>query len=177
MSIRIACHGITWGRYGFATAIQEISALGFTGFEAFAFVVDDFGFDRLGRVQTGALRAPTEARSSVRRRRFAPRGPLRGDGRTECTYRPLPGGQRCRPAGAGPGPAAGRRSQPRRSAELRPKCANEIGRRVAEYGVLACAHPHVNTVIERKDEIDLLMERTDPRYVAMAADTAHLPQG
>ena len=70
MSMRIACHGITWGRYGFATAIQEISALGFTGFEAFAFVVDDFGFERLDAFKQALYERQTEARSPVRRRRF-----------------------------------------------------------------------------------------------------------
>ena len=51
MAIRISCHGITWGRDGFDLAVAEISQLGFSGFEAFAFVVDDFGFERIDEFQ------------------------------------------------------------------------------------------------------------------------------
>ena len=176
MSIRIACHGITWGRHGFATAIQEISALGFTGFEAFAFVVDDFGFERLDAFKQAlyerqlklvalygggdlhlADRFDEMVALNVHIARF-----LEANGADRLVL------------GPGRRPAGG----PSREDLLNfADCANEIGRRIAEYGVLACAHPHVNTVIERKEEIDLLMERTDPRYVAMAADTAHFRKG
>ena len=176
MSIRIACHGITWGRYVFATAIQEISALGFTGFEAFAFVVDDFGFERLDAFKQAlderqlklvalygggdlhlADRFDEMVAFNVHIARF-----LEANGADRLVL------------GPGRRPAGG----PSREDLLNfADCANEIGRRVADFGVLACAHPHVNTVIERKEEIDLLMERTDPRYVAMAADTAHFRKG
>jgi inosose dehydratase len=54
---------------------------------------------------------------------------------------------------------------------------SEIGRRSLEYGVTACVHPHVNTAVEKLDEIDFTMDRVDPRYVALAADTAHLRKG
>ena len=176
MSIRIACHGITWGRYGFATAIQEISALGFTGFEAFAFVVDDFGFERLDAFKQALYERQLKLVA------LYGGGDLHLAGRFEemvalnvhiARFLGANGADRL-VLGPGRRPAGG----PSRDDLLNfAKCANEIGRRVAEYGVLACAHPHVNTVIERKEEIDLLMERTDPRYVAMAADTAHFRKG
>jgi inosose dehydratase len=54
---------------------------------------------------------------------------------------------------------------------------DEIGRRTLEYGVLACCHPHVRTTIEKLPEIDFVMEHTDPRYVALCLDTAHLRKG
>lgn len=174
--MRIACHGITWGRHGFDTAIQEISALGFTGFEAFAFVVDDFGFERLDEFKRAlserqlklvalygggdlhvAERADEVTAENVRIARFLA---ANGAGR-------LVLGPGRRPAG---GPS-------REHLHNFADCANEIGRRAADLGVLACAHPHVNTVIERKEEIDFLMEQTDSRYVAMAADTAHFRKG
>src|SRR5437867_2142445 len=47
VSIRVSCHGITWGRDGLNQAIEDLRALGFHGFEAFAFVADDYGFSRL----------------------------------------------------------------------------------------------------------------------------------
>jgi inosose dehydratase len=38
-------------------------------------------------------------------------------------------------------------------------------------------HPHVNTIVEKPDEIDMIMELTDPRYVGMAPDTGHIQLG
>ena len=54
---------------------------------------------------------------------------------------------------------------------------NEIGRRTLDLGVQSCVHPHVNTMIEKLGEIDFIMDRVDPRFVAMAADTAHFRKG
>jgi inosose dehydratase len=74
----------------------------------------------------------------------------------------------------------GRRPQPRPTRDHllnMVHCANEIGRRTLELGVQACIHPHVATALEKVDEIDLVMERVDPRFVALAADTAHFRKG
>src|SRR5579884_3578791 len=46
MSIRVSCHGITWGR-DLNQTVKDLQTLGFRGFEAFAFVADDYGFTRL----------------------------------------------------------------------------------------------------------------------------------
>lgn len=51
--------------------------------------------------------------------------------------------------------------------------ANRIGKACAESGVKACMHPHANTPVFRKNEIDLFMTNTDSRYVYMCMDTAH----
>lgn len=175
MAMRIACHGITWGR-DFGKTVDEISRLGFEGFEAFAFVVDDFGFARIGDFQRqladhglklvalyggGAMHDPSMfevvVANNVRLARF-----LQANGADRLVLGP------------------GRRPQggPSRDDLLTMvHCANEIGRRTQEYGVLACVHPHVNTALEKIDEIDLVMDRLDPRYVAMAADTAHFRKG
>lgn len=176
MAIRISCHGITWGRDGFDTAVKEISELGFEGFEAFAFVVDDFGFDRMdefrkrladrglklvalygGGDMHDASRCETLVSHNVRIARFLA---LNGADRIVL--------------GPGRRPSGG----PSRDQLLNMvHCANEIGRRTLELGVQACIHPHVNTALEKIAEIDLVMDRVDPRFVAMAADTAHFRKG
>ena len=175
LAIRISCHGITWGRDGFGRAVAEISRLGFTGFEAFAFVVDDFGFERIDEFQQilrahglqlvalygGAMHDPTRFETlvahNVRIARFLQ----------------LSGADRL-VLGPGKRPANG----PSRDDLLTMvHCANEIGRRTLELGVQACIHPHVNTALETIPEIDLVMDRLDPRYVALAADTAHFRKG
>ena len=176
MAIRVSCHGITWGRDGCQQAVAEISQMGFEGFEAFAFVVDDFGFERIdefkailqqhglrlvalyggGPMHDASMMDELVARN-VRLARF-----LQANGANRLVLGP--GG---RPAGG-----------PTRDDLLNQvHCMNEIGRRTLDYGVLSCVHPHVNTTIEKIAEIDFVMDRVDPRYVAMAADTAHFRKG
>jgi len=54
---------------------------------------------------------------------------------------------------------------------------NEIGRRVADFGVTQVFHNHAWTLIETRLEVDLLCEHTDPRYLKMGFDTGHLHLG
>lgn len=175
MAIRVACHGITWGRDLIKT-VEDLRTLGFRGFEAFAFVADDFGIARLSEFKDllerynlqlvalyggGAMHDPSlfdelVARNERLARFLAETGANRlvlGPGR--------------RPAG---GPS-------RDDLLNQVHCMNEIGRRTLEHGVQSCVHPHVNTTIEKIDEIDFVMDRVDPRFVAMAADTAHFRKG
>lgn len=175
MAIRVSCHGITWGR-DLRQTVQDLQTLGFRGFEAFAFVADDYGFSRLnefkdllarhglelvalyggGNLHDPSLYEELVARNTRLARFLAANGANRlvlGPGR--------------RPAG---GPS-------REELLNQVHCLNEIGRRSLEYGVLSCVHPHVNTAIQTLAEIDLIMDRVDPRYVALAADTAHLRKG
>jgi inosose dehydratase len=176
VAIRVSCHGITWGRHGLESAIRDLRVLGFRGFEAFAFVADDYGFARMAEFKEllasnnlelialyggGNMHDPARFEElvafNVRIARF-----LAANGAPRLVLGP---GQR---------PAGG----PTRDDLLNQvHCMNEIGRRTLEYGVLACVHPHVNTTIEKLAEIDFVMDRVDPRYVALAADTAHLRKG
>jgi inosose dehydratase len=175
MPIRIACHGITWGR-DFDKTVDEISRLGFEGFEAFAFVVDDFGFAGLDQFKRkladhglklvalyggGDMHDPTQFEVNVARNVRLARF-LQANGADRLVL----------------GPGRRPRGGPSRDDLLTMvHCANEIGRRTLELGVQSCIHPHVNTALEKVPEIDLVMDRVDPRYVAMAADTAHFRKG
>lgn len=175
MAIRVSCHGITWGRDLLQT-VKDLQTLGFRGFEAFAFVADDYGFTRLGEFKDllskyglelvalyggGAMHDPALHEELVARNARLARF-LAANGANRLVLGP------------------GRRSPDGPSREdllNQVQCLNEIGRRSLEYGVQSCVHPHINTMIEKLDEIDFIMDRVDPRYVAMAADTAHLRKG
>jgi inosose dehydratase len=54
---------------------------------------------------------------------------------------------------------------------------NEIGRRLADFGVTQVFHNHAWTTHETRLELDILLENTDPRYLKMGFDTGHLRLG
>jgi inosose dehydratase len=54
---------------------------------------------------------------------------------------------------------------------------NQLGQKTAEFDVRLSPHPHIWGPIERPEEIHRLMELTDPRYVYLLPDTAHLNLG
>jgi inosose dehydratase len=54
---------------------------------------------------------------------------------------------------------------------------NELGKIAVDQGVQIGIHPHYNTFIETPDEINLVMELTNPEYVYLSPDTGHLALG
>ncbi len=176
MAIRVACHGITWGRDLIQT-VKDLRDLGFRGFEAFAFVADDYGIGRIGEFKDllaeyglqlvalyggGAMHDQSLHEELVARNvRLARFLALTGANRLVL--------------GPGRRPPVGAPSRDDLLTQVH--CMNEIGRRTLDLGVQSCVHPHVNTMIEKLGEIDFIMDRVDPRFVAMAADTAHFRKG
>jgi inosose dehydratase len=60
------------------------------------------------------------------------------------------------------------------------RCAdslNKIGMETLKLGIKLAPHPHVGSLVQDQREVDLLMKETDPRYVWMTADLAHLVLG
>jgi inosose dehydratase len=53
----------------------------------------------------------------------------------------------------------------------------EIGKRVADLGVRAAYHPHAGSIGERPNEIDRVLDATDPKYVGLLLDVAHYQVG
>jgi sugar phosphate isomerase/epimerase len=54
---------------------------------------------------------------------------------------------------------------------------NEIGRQTIAFGVRLAPHPHIWGPMERERDMRRVMELTDPKYVYLIADTAHLTLG
>jgi sugar phosphate isomerase/epimerase len=54
---------------------------------------------------------------------------------------------------------------------------NEIGRQTIAFGIKASPHPHIWGPMEREHEVRRTLELTDPQYVFITADTAHLTLG
>jgi len=53
----------------------------------------------------------------------------------------------------------------------------EFGRLAKPYGIIPCLHPHANTTVMFEQEIDFILQNTDPTLVAFGPDTAHLAVG
>lgn len=51
---------------------------------------------------------------------------------------------------------------------------DQAARQVAQLGVRCCLHPHLWSELEREEDIEGILERTDPRLVGICVDTAHL---
>ena len=54
---------------------------------------------------------------------------------------------------------------------------NQAGTFCEENGLELVIHPHAGTVVEQKEDIDYVMEKTDPRYVNLLYDTGHAYYG
>ena len=53
----------------------------------------------------------------------------------------------------------------------------EIGKRTADIGIPVAYHNHLNAIGERPEEVDWVLNATDPRYVKVLLDVAHYHQG
>jgi sugar phosphate isomerase/epimerase len=54
---------------------------------------------------------------------------------------------------------------------------NEIGRQTVALGVRLAPHPHIWGPMEREHEVHTVLSLTDPKYVWLTTDTAHLTLG
>ena len=57
------------------------------------------------------------------------------------------------------------------------KTIEKISPITKEYDVIPCVHPHAGTMIMYENEIDFIMQNSDPEYVSFCPDTAHLVLG
>jgi inosose dehydratase len=57
------------------------------------------------------------------------------------------------------------------------KRLTEIGKRTADLGIPIGYHNHLTTISERPENLDLVLEAADPKYVKLELDTAHYVAG
>jgi inosose dehydratase len=63
------------------------------------------------------------------------------------------------------------------NAKILAKNLNEVGKRTLEHGVKFAFHPHAWTIVERKAEVEMMLDLTDPRLVFVTLDTCHASVG
>ncbi|MDA2938101.1 sugar phosphate isomerase/epimerase, partial [Acidobacteria bacterium AH-259-A15] len=57
------------------------------------------------------------------------------------------------------------------------RALNELGKRTAQLGLRLAPHPHIWSPLEREHELKRILELTDPGFVYLVTDTAHLTLG
>ena len=57
------------------------------------------------------------------------------------------------------------------------KLLNDIAKRVADLGIQTGFHNHMGSIAQTPEQLDAIMEDTDPRYVKLELDVAHYFQG
>ncbi|HSK68406.1 MAG TPA: sugar phosphate isomerase/epimerase [Candidatus Limnocylindria bacterium] len=53
------------------------------------------------------------------------------------------------------------------------RISERVGRLAKDNGITACFHPHAQTAVFTQEEIQLLLDNTDPALVSLCLDTAH----
>jgi inosose dehydratase len=57
------------------------------------------------------------------------------------------------------------------------KLLTELGKRTADIGIPLAYHNHMNTLSEHPQNLDIIMENSDPKYVKLLLDTGHMVAG
>jgi sugar phosphate isomerase/epimerase len=63
---------------------------------------------------------------------------------------------------------------PKEDLQLMAKTFNELGKRISAEGLKFAVHPHLWTQLQVRNEIDRVMELTDPKHVFLVVDTGHI---
>jgi inosose dehydratase len=169
--------GITWPFTpdGARTALGDLAGAGYRGVELFGFVLDDYpgGLDAVRDDLDAAGLQYTASYCSV-----SLVDPQRADADLASMQRWA--GQVAALGGevvvVGPDPRT-RGSYDREDHRRIAASLDEIGRRCADLGVLACFHPHTGTPVETPEEIAQVMDAVDARWVGMAPDTGQIAKG
>jgi inosose dehydratase len=174
--MKIGHTGITWGiPADVEVAYRETAELGYMSFETFAQTIIEWNekpggyqalVDRYGIPTSAAycykewIDPATAAKDLDAARREADASRAVG-----ASALVLQGGSR---------PAGGHdRDGLQRLAEA----LNQIGSYCREIGLVAALHPHTGTAVETREEIDAIMELTDPKLVGFAPDTGQIAKG
>ena len=172
--IRLGCAAITWGGNDLQ-AIEDIAATGFEGIQLRASAVKQFG-DRPAalrellaqkRLSFVALSSGNLGLDPTREETFM------AEHTANARFLRDAGGQYLQIIDERP---AGRPVVPddyRRLGEL----LTTLGRRTTDLGIAVAYHPHMGALGEKPNEVDRILEATDPRFVKLLLDVAHYRQG
>jgi len=172
--IRLGCAAITWNDDA-AKAIDDIAADGFAGIQLRSPTLDQFPDPHALRDLLAEKKLTLVALSSG----SASIDPVQRQSQLELHVKHA---QYVHEAG---GPfmqliSSGAKSGQKFTADqykMQGEIFTEIGKRIADYGIRLGFHNHMNSIGERPEAIEAIMNASDPNYVHLLLDVAHYLQG
>jgi inosose dehydratase len=171
--IRFGYHAITWGNND-RQAIEDIAALGFPGIQVRSNCIEEFGSPaalrdvlekhklQLVALSSGGVNidAPVESEELAKHTAHA-------------KFVHDAGGLYLQVTDARPKNRAITSEDYKHLGRL----LTELGKRTADLGVPLGYHNHMGSLGERPEEVDQILDATDPRYAKLELDVAHYLQG
>jgi len=172
--IRLGCAAITWNDHA-AKAIDDVSADGFAGIQLRSPTLDQYPDPRALRDLLAEKKLKFVALSSG----SASLDPTQRQSQLElhvkhAQYVHEAGGLYMQLISAG---AKSGQAFTADQYKLQGEIFTEIGKRIADYGIRLGFHNHMNSVGERPEAIEAIMDASDPNYVHLLLDVAHYLQG
>jgi inosose dehydratase len=163
---------ITWGGHD-RQAVDDISALGFRGIQIRSNAIEEFGSPQPLRELLAKHNLDFVALSS---------GGIRIDGvEADEITKHVAHAKFLRDAGGHYLQVTDERPKDRAitSADYQRlgQLLTELGKRTADFGIPVGYHNHMGSLGERPEEVDQILEATDPRYAKLELDVAHYFQG
>jgi inosose dehydratase len=167
---------ISWPQSQFLEALGTISSLGFAGVQMLGWVKDAYGGDKTGELKERLLKLRLQpAVLSCSKVKLDP-AHLRdesGQVREYATFLKNLGGLHLQVTDSGSADGKYSRSEMKAFGAR----MNELGKTVEEFGLDLGYHPHFGTFGETREGLKRVLDATDPRYVKLIADVAHLALG
>ncbi len=170
---RIGHSGITWGYDVQITeeALKDIAELGYCAYETFGAVIEQYDRDNPGGF--GALLERYEIPLSAIYCGTSFTEPTQAKDDIETVIRQA---NRAQKLGATTIvlQAGRRQSEPYTQWRGMADVFNEIARQAADIGMITTLHPHTGTLIEKRTEIDAILDAVDSDMVFFAPDTGQI---
>ena len=167
---------ISWPQSQFVQALDAISSLGFAGVQMLGWVKDAYGGGRTGELKERLLQLKLQpAVLSCSKVKLDPAHPQDESGqvREYAAFLKALGGFQLQVTDGGS--ADGKYSRPEMKAFG--EALNEMGKTAEGFGLNLGYHPHFGTLGETREGLKRVLDSTDPRYVKLIADVAHLTLG
>jgi inosose dehydratase len=167
---------IAWPQSQFVQALETISSLGFAGVQMLGWVRDAYPGDQAGRLSEQLKRLKLQpAALSCSKVKLDPAQPQDESGqvRAYAVFLKALGGSHLQVIDGG------RPDGKYSPSEMKAFGArlNDLGRTAEEFGLTLGYHPHFGTFGETREGLKRVLDASDPRYVKLIADVAHLALG
>jgi inosose dehydratase len=167
---------ISWPQSQFLEALDTVSSLGFAGVQMLGWVREAYGGDKTGELKERLRKLQLQpAALSCSKVKLDPAHveDESGQVREYAAFLKSLGGLNLQVTDGGSADGKYSRSQMKVFGEH----LNELGKTAEDFGLNLGYHPHFGTFGETREGLKRVLDATDPRYVKLIADVAHLTLG